>query len=47
MPADFEECLKEPGHRVVTITPKKGKYLRVCYDKNNKPHSGEVRTTKK
>ena len=41
MPADFDKCLKEGG-KIVTIKPKKGVYLRVCYDKKDKPHAGEV-----
>ncbi len=45
MPADFDKCVREKG-RVRTITLKDGRYMRVCYDKNNKSHAGEVRQAK-
>lgn len=45
MPADFEKCVREGG-RVRTITPKKGVYIKVCYDKNGDVHRGEVHHTK-
>lgn len=45
MPADFDKCVRENG-RVRTITLSKGRYMRVCYDKNNKTHAGEVKTKK-
>ncbi len=45
MPRDFERCVKEGG-RVRTIKLKGGKYLHICYDKQGKSHSGEVKTKK-
>ena len=45
MPEDFERCVREGG-RVRTIKLTKGRFMRVCYDKNNKSHAGEVKTTK-
>jgi len=44
-PADFDKCVAEKG-RVRTMPIKGGRYMRVCFDKNNKSHAGEV-TTKK
>jgi hypothetical protein len=47
MPKAFEMCV-EGGGRVRTVTPKKGRYLHVCYPKGGgKPVSGEVKKTKK
>ena len=45
MPADFEKCVADGG-RVRTIKVGKGKYLRICYDKAGKSHSGEVKQKK-
>lgn len=45
MPKAFEACVKKGG-RVITINPKKGKYLHVCYI-GGKSYSGEVHTSKK
>ncbi len=45
MPADFLKCEKEGG-RIRTMKLSKGRYMRVCYDKNNKSHAGEVHTKK-
>ena len=45
MPADFDKCVNDGG-RVRTITLSKGRYMRVCYDKAGKSHSGEVHTKK-
>ena len=45
MPADFEKCVAEGG-RVRTIKVGKGKYMRICYDKVGKSHSGEVHQKK-
>ena len=45
MPADFLKCVDEGG-RVRTIKVGKDKYMRICYDKAGKSHSGEVKTTK-
>lgn len=41
MPANFEKCVKEKG-KVIRIKPNGKTYLNICYDKNNKAHSGEV-----
>ena len=46
MPADFDKCVAEKG-RVRTITLKGGRFMRICYDKNNKSHAGEVREKEK
>lgn len=45
MPADFDKCVNEGG-RVRTMPLSKGRYMHVCYDKNNKSHAGEVKTKK-
>jgi phage I-like protein/DNA-directed RNA polymerase subunit RPC12/RpoP len=45
-PADFDKCVREGG-RVRTINPKEGTYIHVCYDKQGKAHSGEVKHSKK
>uniref|UniRef100_A0A6M3J8L9 Uncharacterized protein n=1 Tax=viral metagenome TaxID=1070528 RepID=A0A6M3J8L9_9ZZZZ len=44
-PQDFEKCVKEGG-RVRTIKVGKDKYIHICYDKEGKSHSGEVKTIK-
>ena len=45
MPADFEKCVKEGGQvRTVNVNNTKNEYLHICYDKNGKSHSGEVKT---
>ena len=41
MPEDFDKC-KSEGGRVRTMKLKEGRYMKVCYDKNNKSHAGEV-----
>jgi len=41
MPADFDKCVKENG-RVRTMKLKGGRYMKICYDKNNKSHAGET-----
>jgi len=46
MPEAFKRCVNMPGSKVVTIKPKPGKYLHVCYDKQGKVYSGEVKTKK-
>ena len=46
MPKAFNKCVKSGG-RVRTVTPKKGKYIHVCYDKKGKSHSGHVKTKNK
>jgi hypothetical protein len=45
MPADFEKCRQEGG-RIITKKIGQKKYIRICYDKNNKAHAGEVHTKK-
>jgi len=42
-PVDFDKCVTEGG-RVRTMTLKGGRYMKVCFDKNNKSHAGEVHT---
>lgn len=46
MPYAFEKCVKEGG-RVRTKKVNATQYVRVCYDKNGKSHSGEVKTKEK
>ena len=46
VPEDFLKCIREGG-RVVTIKIGDDKYRHVCYDKNDKPHYGEIKTKKK
>ena len=41
MPEDFDKCVREGG-RVRTMKLSGGRYMKVCYDKNNKSHAGEV-----
>ena len=45
MPKDFDACVAENG-RVRTMTLKKGRFMRVCYDKAGKSHAGDVKTKK-
>lgn len=45
MPADFDRCVAQGG-RVRTKKVGKGKYMHICWDKNNKAHAGEVKTKK-
>ena len=45
MPADFDKCVEEGG-RVRTMKIGKDKIARICYDKNNKSHMGEVKSRK-
>ena len=45
MPEDFLKCVREGG-RVITIKIGEDKYRHVCYDKNGKPHYGEVKKKK-
>lgn len=42
MPAGFDKCVAEKG-RVRRISLKGGRYMNICYDKNNKSHAGEVK----
>ena len=44
-PAGFDKCVANKG-RVRTITLKGGRYMKICYDKNNKSHAGEVHQRK-
>ena len=46
MPADFDKCVAEGG-KTRTISVNATQYMHVCYDKNGKSHSGEVRTRAK
>ena len=46
IPSDFEKCVKNGG-KVVTKKLKGNKYIHVCYDKNGKSYTGEVKTKKK
>jgi len=45
MPEDFTKCVREGG-RVVTKKIGEDKYLHICYDKEGKSHSGEVKERK-
>jgi len=45
MPADFERCVRNGG-RVWTKTLSKGRYIKICYDKDGS-HAGEVHESKK
>lgn len=45
MPADFEKCVKEGG-KVITKKINDKQYMHICYDKNGKAHSGEVKNKK-
>jgi len=45
-PQAFDKCVNEGG-RVRTMPLSKGRYMKVCYDKDGKSHSGEVHTKKK
>lgn len=47
MPKSFDDCVANGG-KVRTLTPKKGKYLHICYPKGGgKPIVGEVKSAKK
>lgn len=46
MPKSFDKCVEEGG-RVVTIKPKKGYYMHICWDKKGNSHAGEVKEDKK
>ena len=41
MPADFTKCVDEGG-RVRTIKPNASTYIKICYDKSGKSHTGET-----
>lgn len=44
MPKDFTKCVADGG-RVRTMKIKGGKYMHICYDKQGKSYSGEVKKT--
>lgn len=46
MPKDFEECRKNGG-KLRRKNLKGNKYITICYDKNGKSYSGEVKLKKK
>jgi len=46
MPEAFTKCVNAGG-KVITKNLKGNKYIHICYDKNGKAHSGEVKTRKK
>jgi hypothetical protein len=46
MPEDFLKCVSDGGH-VITVKHGEKKYQHVCYDKNGKPHYGEIKEKKK
>lgn len=46
MPKGFTDCEKSGG-KVVTKKLKGNRYIHICYDKNGKSYSGEVKTKKK
>jgi hypothetical protein len=45
MPSDFTACVNSGG-RVRTKTLSCGRYIRICFDKSGKSHSGEVKHVK-
>ena len=46
MPKEFDDCVKSGG-KVRTKNLKGNKFIRICYDKKDKAHAGEVMTRKK
>ena len=46
MPRDFNLCVAQGG-RVRTKKLSKGRFIRICFDKNNKSHAGEVKQRQK
>ena len=46
MPKDFMDCVKNKG-RVVTKSLKGNRYVKICYDKEGKSYTGEVKLKKK
>ena len=46
MPKDFMDCVKNKG-RVVTKSLKGNKYIKICYGKDGKSYTGEVKLRKK
>ena len=46
MPKEFMDCVKSKG-RVVTRDIKGNKYVKICYDKDGKSYTGEIKLKKK
>lgn len=46
MPKNFTDCVKNGG-KVVTKKLKGNKYIHICYGKDGKSYTGEVKTRKK
>ena len=46
MPKDFMDCTKNKG-KVVTKQLKGNRYVLICYGKDGKSHTSEVKTKKK
>ena len=46
MPKNFMDCVKNKG-KVVRKTLKGNRYINICYDKQGKSFSGEVKKKKK
>ncbi len=46
MPKDFTDCVNSGG-KVVTKNLKGNKYIHICYGKDGKSYTGEVKTRKK
>lgn len=46
MPKDFMDCQKSGG-KVVTKSLKGNRYIHICYGKDGKSYTGEVKTRKK
>lgn len=42
----FEKCIKAGG-KIIIKRLKYGRYVRVCFDKKGKAHSGEIKKRKK
>lgn len=45
MPEAFDKCISDGG-KVITKSLPKGKYFRLCKDKNGKWHSGHIKKKK-
>jgi hypothetical protein len=47
MPKDFTQCVNAGGRiRTKVVSPKKGEYMHICFDKKGKSHAGEVKQKK-
>lgn len=46
MPKDFTDCVNSGG-KVVTKNLKGNKFIHICYSKDGKSYTGEVKTRKK